>query len=43
MRVLCTAAREAAFKNNKSTAECLAGVLINATKVRSFIPFILIH
>jgi ribosomal protein S7 len=41
--VLCTAAREAALKNNKSIAECLADELIKAAKVRSFIPFILIH
>ena len=32
--LLCTGAREAAFRNIKSIAECLADELINAAKVR---------
>lgn len=31
--LLCTGAREAAFRNIKSIAECLADELINAAKV----------
>jgi len=33
--LLCTGAREAAFRNIKTVAECLADELINAAKVRS--------
>lgn len=33
--LLCTGAREAAFRNIKTIAECLADELINAAKVRS--------
>ena len=32
--LLCTGAREAAFRNIKSIAECLSDELINAAKVR---------
>lgn len=32
--LLCTGAREAAFRNIKTIAECLADELINAAKVR---------
>ena len=34
MWLLCTGAREAAFRNIKTIAECLADELINAAKVR---------
>jgi hypothetical protein len=37
--LLCTGAREAAFRNIKSIAECLADELINAAKVQ----FLLVH
>ena len=33
--LLCTGARESAFRNIKTIAECLADELINAAKVRS--------
>lgn len=32
--LLCTGAREAAFRNIKTIAECLADELMNAAKVR---------
>uniref|UniRef100_A0A8C2ITK3 Ribosomal protein S5 n=1 Tax=Cyprinus carpio TaxID=7962 RepID=A0A8C2ITK3_CYPCA len=35
--LLCTGAREAAFRNIKTIAECLADELINAAKVRETI------
>ena len=38
MWLLCTGAREAAFRNIKTIAECLADELINAAKV-TFINF----
>ena len=34
--LLCTGARESAFRNIKSIAECLADELINAAKVCNF-------
>jgi len=34
--LLCTGAREAAFRNIKTIAECLADELINAAKVLTF-------
>lgn len=36
--LLCTGAREAAFRNIKTIAECLADELINAAKVSSLSP-----
>jgi small subunit ribosomal protein S5e len=39
--LLCTGAREAAFRNIKSIAECLADELINAAKVLE--QFLLVH
>jgi small subunit ribosomal protein S5e len=39
--LLCTGAREAAFRNIKSIAECLADELINAAKVLK--QFLLVH
>lgn len=38
--LLCTGAREAAFRNIKTIAECLADELINAAKVSSSILYI---
>jgi len=35
--LLCTGAREAAFRNIKTIAECVADELINAAKVRGFL------
>jgi small subunit ribosomal protein S5e len=40
--LLCTGAREAAFRNIKTIAECLADELINAAKVSGFFSIILI-
>lgn len=37
--LLCTGAREAAFRNIKTIAECLADELINAAKVSGFFFF----
>lgn len=39
--LLCTGAREAAFRNIKTIAECLADELINAAKVSTGHNFIL--
>ena len=36
MWLLCTGAREAAFRNIKTIAECLADELINAAKVTAY-------
>lgn len=41
--LLCTGAREAAFRNIKTIAECLADELINAAKVRHSFKFMKIH
>jgi len=35
--LLCTGAREAAFRNIKTIAECVADELINAAKVRGLL------
>ena len=35
--MLCTGAREAAFRNIKTIAECVADELINAAKVRGLL------
>lgn len=40
--LLCTGAREAAFRNIKTIAECLADELINAAKVSHFCLFSLV-
>ena len=40
--LLCTGAREAAFRNIKTIAECLADELINASKVNHFFSFFVV-
>lgn len=39
--LLCTGAREAAFRNIKTIAECVADELINAAKVSNIINIFL--
>lgn len=39
--LLCTGAREAAFRNIKTIAECVADELINAAKVRDDLFFLM--
>lgn len=40
--LLCTGAREAAFRNIKTIAECLADELINASKVSQILIYLLV-